>query len=127
GRPGRARPGLSGAREGSDGARPSGRVRSGRCVRPRPAWRVRLRPDSGGGGGGGRSEGASGWGRMNAATSRGSAAVVSPIEWKAGSVTLLDQTRLPLEEVYVEVSDPSEMASAIRRLAVRGAPLLGIA
>ena len=40
---------------------------------------------------------------------------------------LLDQTRLPHEEAYIEVPDHGGVADAIRRLAVRGAPLIGIA
>ncbi|MEQ9363126.1 MAG: S-methyl-5-thioribose-1-phosphate isomerase, partial [Leptospirales bacterium] len=40
---------------------------------------------------------------------------------------ILDQTRLPLEEVWLEISDPDEMIAAIRRLSVRGAPLISIA
>lgn len=39
----------------------------------------------------------------------------------------MDQTRLPLEEKYVETDDPEVVAEAIRRLSIRGAPLIGIA
>jgi methylthioribose-1-phosphate isomerase len=42
-------------------------------------------------------------------------------------VRLLDQTRLPHEEVYLEVSTVEQMAEAVRSLRVRGAPLIGIA
>ncbi|MFF9088142.1 S-methyl-5-thioribose-1-phosphate isomerase [Streptomyces sp. NPDC014991] len=42
-------------------------------------------------------------------------------------VILLDQTRLPAEEVELVCTDPSALVEAIRSLAVRGAPLLGIA
>ncbi|WP_432158793.1 MULTISPECIES: S-methyl-5-thioribose-1-phosphate isomerase [unclassified Streptomyces] len=42
-------------------------------------------------------------------------------------VVLLDQTRLPAEEVELVCTDPSALVEAIRSLAVRGAPLLGIA
>lgn len=49
------------------------------------------------------------------------------IGWKGGRVWFLDQTLLPEEERVVETDDPSEIAGAIRRLAVRGAPLIGIA
>ncbi len=44
-----------------------------------------------------------------------------------GAVRLLDQTRLPGEERYVEVDTVEEMAEAIGTLRVRGAPLIGIA
>jgi methylthioribose-1-phosphate isomerase len=51
-----------------------------------------------------------------------------PIEWQAqGKVRFLDQTLLPHEEVWVETSDYRVIAEAIRRLQVRGAPLIGIA
>jgi methylthioribose-1-phosphate isomerase len=40
---------------------------------------------------------------------------------------LLDQTRLPAEEVELVCTDASALVEAIRSLAVRGAPLLGIA
>ena len=49
------------------------------------------------------------------------------IRWEGGKLRFLDQTRLPLEEVYVETSDYHEVAEAIRSLRVRGAPLIGIA
>ncbi|MFZ3594923.1 S-methyl-5-thioribose-1-phosphate isomerase [Streptomyces sp. BH104] len=42
-------------------------------------------------------------------------------------VVLLDQTRLPAEEVELVCTDPQALVQAIRSLAVRGAPLLGIA
>lgn len=40
---------------------------------------------------------------------------------------ILDQTRLPHAETWVRVDDPFEMVGHIRRLAVRGAPLIGVA
>jgi methylthioribose-1-phosphate isomerase len=40
---------------------------------------------------------------------------------------LIDQTRLPLEEVYLEISDYREMAAAIKELKIRGAPSIGVA
>ncbi|WP_336115189.1 S-methyl-5-thioribose-1-phosphate isomerase [Streptomyces sp. PTD9-10] len=42
-------------------------------------------------------------------------------------LVLLDQTRLPGEEVELVCTDASALVEAIRSLAVRGAPLLGIA
>ncbi|MET7985301.1 MULTISPECIES: S-methyl-5-thioribose-1-phosphate isomerase [unclassified Streptomyces] len=42
-------------------------------------------------------------------------------------VVLLDQTRLPAEEVELVCTDAPALVEAIRTLAVRGAPLLGIA
>jgi len=51
-----------------------------------------------------------------------------PIEWLAeGKVRFLDQTLLPHEEVWIETADYRVVAEAIRRLQVRGAPLIGVA
>ncbi len=50
------------------------------------------------------------------------------IGWtQAGAVRLLDQTRLPAEEVWLEIATVSEMVEAIQALRVRGAPLIGVA
>lgn len=49
------------------------------------------------------------------------------IEWADGLVRFLDQTRLPLEEVYVETADVERLADAIKRLEIRGAPAIGVA
>jgi methylthioribose-1-phosphate isomerase len=43
------------------------------------------------------------------------------------AVVLLDQTRLPAEEEYLTCRDVAALDAAIRRLVVRGAPLLGLA
>ncbi len=51
----------------------------------------------------------------------------SVIEWNQDSLLLLDQTRLPSEEVYLRITSVSELVAAIQSLAVRGAPLLGVA
>jgi len=52
---------------------------------------------------------------------------IKAIEWANGRVRLLDQTRLPHQEVYLELDDHHQMAAAIREMRVRGAPLIGIA
>jgi len=49
------------------------------------------------------------------------------IEWLGNRVKLLDQTRLPQEEVYLELSRYQDMASAIAELKIRGAPAIGVA
>lgn len=49
------------------------------------------------------------------------------VEWTGASLRFLDQTRLPGEEVSVETADYHRVIDAIRRLEIRGAPLLGIA
>jgi len=49
------------------------------------------------------------------------------IEWVSGKVRIIDQTRLPWEEVFLQLSDYREVASAIKEMRVRGAPAIGIA
>ena len=51
----------------------------------------------------------------------------SPIIWKGDGVSLIDQTRLPLEEVWVETSDYRQIVMAIQKMLIRGAPAIGIA
>jgi methylthioribose-1-phosphate isomerase len=51
----------------------------------------------------------------------------SPIRFDDGALTLLDQTRLPDEERWLTCRGAAEVADAIRRLAVRGAPAIGLA
>ncbi len=50
-----------------------------------------------------------------------------PIEWLGDRVKILDQTRLPQEEVYLELDDYRSVASAIKEMKIRGAPAIGIA
>lgn len=52
---------------------------------------------------------------------------VLSLELLTGSVRILDQTRLPAEEVYLEINHYQEMVQAIKRLSIRGAPAIGIA
>ncbi|HEU5304707.1 MAG TPA: hypothetical protein VFU40_08695, partial [Gemmatimonadales bacterium] len=54
--------------------------------------------------------------------------IPSPIAWTAThGVRILDQTRLPGEECYLDLDTVEGVAEAIRTLRVRGAPLIGIA
>jgi methylthioribose-1-phosphate isomerase len=48
------------------------------------------------------------------------------VAYREGRLTLLDQTRLPLEELYLDLTDVESVARAIERLVVRGAPAIGI-
>ena len=52
---------------------------------------------------------------------------VVPLRWREGRLALLDQTLLPHEVRWLEIDSVAELAAAIRRLAVRGAPAIGIA
>jgi methylthioribose-1-phosphate isomerase len=51
---------------------------------------------------------------------------VKTIEWRAGEVRILDQRALPGRKVYLRCSHYREVVEAIRTLAARGAPLIGI-
>jgi methylthioribose-1-phosphate isomerase len=50
-----------------------------------------------------------------------------PIRWDGAALHVLDQTRLPAEEVVLTLTGAADTAEAIRRLSVRGAPLIGVA
>jgi methylthioribose-1-phosphate isomerase len=52
---------------------------------------------------------------------------VNPVEWKDGRVRILDQRELPDREAWLECDSPEDVRMAIRDLAVRGAPAIGIA
>ena len=51
----------------------------------------------------------------------------SPIDWLENRVRILDQSRLPGEEAYLELEDYRDVASAITELKIRGAPAIGVA
>ncbi|MBM4325253.1 MAG: S-methyl-5-thioribose-1-phosphate isomerase, partial [Deltaproteobacteria bacterium] len=49
------------------------------------------------------------------------------IEWKGDCVRILDQRMLPDVVRYLDCKDPSAVARAIKTLAIRGAPAIGVA
>ena len=49
------------------------------------------------------------------------------IEWTRDGVRMIDQTRLPAEEVYRTYTDYLGVAEAIRSMVIRGAPAIGVA
>jgi methylthioribose-1-phosphate isomerase len=53
--------------------------------------------------------------------------MVETIQWTEDGVVMIDQTRLPREEVYVTCRTYGEMADAIRSMVIRGAPAIGVA
>jgi methylthioribose-1-phosphate isomerase len=53
--------------------------------------------------------------------------VAQPIEWTDRGVIMLDQRRLPTEEVSYTYTDYREVAKAIREMVIRGAPAIGVA
>ncbi len=52
---------------------------------------------------------------------------VETIEWTPDGVVMIDQTRLPRETAYVTCRTYIEVADAIRRMVIRGAPAIGVA
>ena len=48
------------------------------------------------------------------------------IAWKDDRVVMIDQRRLPFEEVYVECRRLEEVAEAIEKMVIRGAPAIGV-
>jgi methylthioribose-1-phosphate isomerase len=53
--------------------------------------------------------------------------VIRPVHWDGDRLRLLDQTRLPAEEITRVYRRWEEVAEAIRTLVVRGAPAIGVA
>ncbi len=54
------------------------------------------------------------------------AAVEPTVTWRDGRVVLIDQRKLPLHEEYLTLGDHRAVAAAIRDMAVRGAPAIGV-
>ncbi|MBV8817145.1 MAG: S-methyl-5-thioribose-1-phosphate isomerase [Acidobacteriaceae bacterium] len=53
--------------------------------------------------------------------------MVETIQWTDAGVVMIDQTKLPRQEVYVTCKDYREVANAIRDMIIRGAPAIGVA
>jgi methylthioribose-1-phosphate isomerase len=53
--------------------------------------------------------------------------VAQPIQWTEDGVAMLDQRRLPAEEITHTYKDYREVAQAIREMVIRGAPAIGVA
>src|SRR5580765_5186547 len=49
------------------------------------------------------------------------------IEWQPDAVVMIDQRKLPGQEVYVRCKTAAEVAKAIRTMVIRGAPAIGVA
>lgn len=49
------------------------------------------------------------------------------VDWVDGAIEIIDQTALPATETYLRLSTVDEVVDAIARLAVRGAPAIGVA
>jgi methylthioribose-1-phosphate isomerase len=53
--------------------------------------------------------------------------MIETIQWTDSGVVMIDQTRLPREEVYVTCASHQQVADAIRSMVIRGAPAIGVA
>lgn len=53
--------------------------------------------------------------------------MVPTVTWEEGAVVMIDQRRLPAEEVFLRCRDHREVAAAIKDMAIRGAPAIGVA
>jgi len=53
--------------------------------------------------------------------------MVPTVAWENGVVVMIDQRRLPTEQVMLRCLDHHEVATAIRDMAIRGAPAIGVA
>jgi len=49
------------------------------------------------------------------------------IQWEKDKVIMIDQRKLPDEEVYVKCTDFNQVAEAIENMVIRGAPAIGVA
>ncbi|OUR81875.1 S-methyl-5-thioribose-1-phosphate isomerase [Cycloclasticus sp. 46_120_T64] len=52
---------------------------------------------------------------------------IRPVRWQADGLYLLDQRKLPDEEVYLHIVSTQALYQAIKEMVVRGAPAIGIA
>jgi methylthioribose-1-phosphate isomerase len=53
--------------------------------------------------------------------------MIQTLQWTPEGVRFIDQTKLPMEEVYVTCKTHEEVADVIRNMVVRGAPAIGVA
>jgi methylthioribose-1-phosphate isomerase len=49
------------------------------------------------------------------------------IQWENDRVIMIDQRKLPLKEVYVTCRNENQVAAAIEKMVIRGAPAIGVA
>ncbi|MEA4923303.1 MAG: S-methyl-5-thioribose-1-phosphate isomerase [Eubacteriaceae bacterium] len=52
---------------------------------------------------------------------------ISPLRYENDKFMILDQTKLPLEEDWIEINNEDDLWEAIHQLKVRGAPAIGVA
>jgi methylthioribose-1-phosphate isomerase len=64
---------------------------------------------------------------MTATTGQRQVEPVVALRWDQGTLYALDQTELPFTERELALQSAAEVAEAIKRLSIRGAPLIGVA
>jgi methylthioribose-1-phosphate isomerase len=53
--------------------------------------------------------------------------MVEAVEWLGDKLRILDQSKLPREQIFIDVDDYRDVIVAIREMKVRGAPAIGVA
>jgi methylthioribose-1-phosphate isomerase len=53
--------------------------------------------------------------------------MIETLEWTDSGVRFIDQRKLPTEETYITCTSCEQVANAIRKMVVRGAPAIGVA
>jgi methylthioribose-1-phosphate isomerase len=57
---------------------------------------------------------------------KGDTVLLEPVKWKNNKIIFIDQTELPARLKYVKCGDVDVLCEAIKKLRVRGAPLIGV-
>lgn len=52
--------------------------------------------------------------------------LLAPIKWQDDKIVFIDQTKLPSRLEYIKCGDISKLCEAIKKLKIRGAPLIGV-
>jgi methylthioribose-1-phosphate isomerase len=53
--------------------------------------------------------------------------IARPIEWLDGKLRIIDQSKLPREQIFADLDNYHDVVLAIKKMKVRGAPVIGIA
>ena len=49
------------------------------------------------------------------------------IAWEGDAIVMIDQRKLPVDEIYVRCRTANDVARAIKTMVIRGAPAIGVA
>ena len=53
--------------------------------------------------------------------------MIEPVKWKDNKIVFIDQTELPARLRYIKCMDIETLCEAVKKLKIRGAPLIGVA